>query len=193
MLKKIKRNIFLIYYTIRLICKICKAKFILAFILSIINGILPVSSLLVMQVDENKIKNSLCKANVDFLKTERGYELKRGLGNWFDEGGQLSGGQWQKIALARTYYKNADLYLLDEPSSALDVTAETKIFKSFFEVSKNKIAIYITHRVKIAQDANKIIVLDGGKIVGIGTHAELLKNCSVYQDLYNQENLKNKG
>ena len=49
------------------------------------------------------------------------------------------------------------------------------------------------HRVKIAQDANKIIVLDGGKIVGIGTHAELLKNCSVYQDLYNQENLKNKG
>lgn len=145
------------------------------------------------EVDENKIKNSLCKANVDFLKTERGYELKRGLGNWFDEGGQLSGGQWQKIALARTYYKNADLYLLDEPSSALDVTAETKIFKSFFEVSKNKIAIYITHRVKIAQDANKIIVLDGGKIVGIGTHAELLKNCSVYQDLYNQENLKNKG
>lgn len=83
------------------------------------------------EVDENKIKNSLCKANVDFLKTERGYELKRGLGNWFDEGGQLSGGQWQKIALARTYYKNADLYLLDEPSSALDVTAETKIFKSF--------------------------------------------------------------
>ena len=74
------------------------------------------------EVDENKIKNSLCKANVDFLKTERGYELKRGLGNWFDEGGQLSGGQWQKIALARTYYKNADLYLLDEPSSALDVT-----------------------------------------------------------------------
>lgn len=51
----------------------------------------------------------MCKANVDFLKTERGYELKRGLGNWFDEGGQLSGGQWQKIALARTYYKNADL------------------------------------------------------------------------------------
>ena len=49
------------------------------------------------------------------------------------------------------------------------------------------------YRVKIAQDANKIIVLDGGKIVGIGTHAELLKNCSVYQDLYNQENLKNKG
>lgn len=59
-------------------------------------------------------------------------------------------------------------------------------------MSKNKIAIYITHRV-IAQDANKIIVLDGGKIVGIGTHAELLKNCSVYQDLYNQENLKIKG
>ena len=70
MLKKIKRNIFLIYYTIRLICKICKAKFILAFILSIINGILPVSSLLVMQQLLNEIQDtiiSICGVSFDFI------------------------------------------------------------------------------------------------------------------------------
>lgn len=99
----------------------------------------------------------------------------------------MSGGQWQKIALARVYYKEADIYLLDEPSSALDATAELKIFNSFFEVSKGKIAIYITHRVKIAKNATKIIVIDEGKIVGIGNHAQLIESCSVYNELYKQE------
>lgn len=79
-----------------------------------------------------KIKLKIhCAKQTLIFKNRKRIRTKRGLGNWFDEGGQLSGGQWQKIALARTYYKNADLYLLDEPSSALDVTAETKIFKSF--------------------------------------------------------------
>lgn len=99
----------------------------------------------------------------------------------------MFGGQWQKIALARVYYKEADIYLLDEPSSALDTTAELRIFNSFFEVSKEKIAIYITHRAKIVKNATKIIVIDEGKIVGIGTHTELLKNCTIYNELYEQE------
>lgn len=137
-------------------------------------------------IDDN-VKDALIKANVDFLIEEDKYTLDRVLGNWFDNGSQLSGGQWQKIALARVYYKEADIYLLDEPSSALDAMAELKIFNSFFEVSKEKIAIYITHRVKIAKNATKIIVIDEGKIVGIGNHTELLKNCSVYNELYEQE------
>ena len=136
--------------------------------------------------DEN-VKAALNKANVDFLLQEEKYSLDRILGNWFDNGSQLSGGQWQKIALSRVYYKDADIYLLDEPSSALDATAELKIFNSFFEVSKEKIAIYITHRVKIAKNATKIIVIDEGKIVGMGNHMELLKSCSVYNELYKQE------
>mgnify|MGYP005768720325 CR=1 FL=1 len=77
--------------------------------------------------------------------------------------------------------------MLDEPSSALDVMAELKVFKSFFEVSKNRIAIYITHRVKIAKNATKIIVIDNGKIVGIDTHIELLENCRIYKEMYEKE------
>ena len=137
-------------------------------------------------IDDN-VKVALNKANVDFLCQEEEYSLDRILGNWFDNGSQLSGGQWQKIALARVYYKEADIYLLDEPSSALDATAELRIFNSFFEVSKEKIAIYITHRVKIAKNATKIIVIDEGKIVGVGAHTELLKNCTIYHELYEQE------
>lgn len=136
---------------------------------------------------DDNVKAALNKANVDFLCQEEEYSLDRILGNWFDNGSQLSGGQWQKIALARVYYKEADIYLLDEPSSALDATAELRIFNSFFEVSKEKIAIYITHRVKIAKNATKIIVIDEGRIVGIGTHTELLKNCTIYNELYEQE------
>lgn len=138
--------------------------------------------------EKKRIFSSLQKANVDFLGDINGYQLHKELGAWFDNGVQLSGGQWQKIALARAYYKNADMYLLDEPSAALDVMAESQIFKNFFDLSRDKIGIYITHRVKIAQNASKIIVMDEGKIVGIGTHKELLSHCKVYQELYNEEN-----
>ena len=136
---------------------------------------------------ERKILNSLIEANINFLNDEEGYFLKKELGTWFDDGIQLSGGQWQKIALARAYYKNADVYLLDEPSAALDVVAEIKIFNNFYKLSYEKIGIYITHRVKIAKYADKIIVMDAGKIEGIGTHKELLGKCKVYQELYEKE------
>ena len=139
------------------------------------------------QVNTEEIYMALDKANVNFLKSNGYYDLTKTLGNWFDNGSQLSGGQWQKIALARAYYRKADVILLDEPSSALDAMAEMKIFKSFFEISKDKIGIYITHRVKIAKNATKIVVIDGGEIVGIGNHERLMQECSVYRDMYCEE------
>lgn len=137
--------------------------------------------------EADEIIKALDKANADFLDNDGIYDLDKTLGNWFDNGSQLSGGQWQKIALARSYYKDADIYLLDEPSSALDAMAEFKIFQSFFEISRDKIAIYITHRVKIAKNATRIIVMEHGKIVGIGTHQELIENCAVYKAMYQKE------
>lgn len=139
------------------------------------------------QSNTEEIYMALDKANVNFLKSNGYYDLDKTLGNWFDNGSQLSGGQWQKIALARAYYRKADVILLDEPSSALDAMAEMKVFKSFFEISKDKIGIYITHRVKIAKNATKIVVIEGGEIVGIGNHEGLMQNCSVYRDMYCEE------
>lgn len=139
------------------------------------------------QANREEIHIALDKANVNFLKSNGYYDLAKTLGNWFDNGSQLSGGQWQKIALARAYYRKADVILLDEPSSALDAMAEMKIFKSFFEISKDKIGIYITHRVKIAKNATKIVVIEGGEIVGIGNHERLMQECAVYRDMYCEE------
>lgn len=142
----------------------------------------------IMEIDDaNAYEEALEQANVNFLKENGSYKYHQILGNWFEDGMQLSGGQWQKIALARTYYKNADLYLLDEPSSALDVESETKVFESLFQLSKNKIGIFITHKTGIAKKADKIIVLNQGKVVGIGTHDDLVINCEDYRSLNEKE------
>lgn len=133
------------------------------------------------------IKKALEFADVNFLKEKNDYLYEKYLGNWFEGGFQLSGGQWQKIALARAYYKEASMYFLDEPSSALDVNAEMEIFKNFFQKSENKIGIFITHRVKIAKQAEKIIVMNQGEIVNVGNHQYLYENCKLYKDLLLKE------
>jgi len=138
-------------------------------------------------VTKEDIYAALVKADVDFFREEGSYTYNRTLGNWFSGGTQISGGQWQKIALARAYFKKASVYLLDEPSSSLDVMAEMKIFDSFFEYCKDHIGVYITHRFKIAQKASKIVMIDNGKIMGIGSHEYLFNNCSLYNELYLKE------
>ena len=140
--------------------------------------------------NRHKMNEILTKLEVDFLKESplgHHYLLDKQLGNWFDDGQELSGGQWQKIALARTHYKECDVYLLDEPSAALDSTAEVKVFDEFFNRSENKIGVFITHKIGAAKSASKIIVLDNGSIVGTGTHERLLSSCPTYKELYEKE------
>ena len=134
-----------------------------------------------------EIVKALKSANVDFLINDDEYELNQNIGSWFKDGKQLSGGQWQKIALARAYYKNAEMYMLDEPSAALDIIAEKRIFETFFNRSKGKIGIFITHRVKIAQLAPRILVMDGGRIIAEGNHDLLYRNCNLYKEMYDEE------
>src|SRR5690554_3417566 len=92
-----------------------------------------------------------------------------------DKGIELSKGQWQKLAFALTYFKNASIFIFDEPSSSLYEEAEDNIFKQFKEFSENKTGIMISHRISSAKISNKIIVLDNGKIVESGIHNNLLE------------------
>ena len=138
------------------------------------------------------MKTVLDKLQATFLKRNENYDLSMQLGNWFEEGQQLSQGQWQKVALARAYFKDASIYILDEPNAALDTVSEREIFDNFFEISREKIGIFISHRLSAAKMADKIIVMDKGEIVGIGNHDELLKNCPIYQILYQAEIYENK-
>lgn len=124
--------------------------------------------------NDDRIIQILDNLGLDFLKIKGEYELDMQLGNWFQEGRQLSGGQWQKIALARTF-KKASLYILDEPSSALDPVTEKEIFDYFVKLSRENISIFVSHSLDAARKADKIIVMKDGMIEDVGKHENLLK------------------
>lgn len=111
-----------------------------------------------------------------------GYEQQ--LGKRFVKGHELSGGQWQKIALARAYMKNAEVIILDEPTSALDAKAESEVFERLIHLIKNKTSIIISHRFSTVRKADRIIVLQEGTILEIGTHVELMQNNQLYAQLF---------
>jgi ATP-binding cassette subfamily B protein len=106
------------------------------------------------------------------------------LGRKFNHGVELSGGEWQKIALARAYMRNAQLMVLDEPTAALDARAEYEVFQRFSELTKDKTAMLISHRFSTVRMADRILVLEKGQILEIGSHEELLEKGGRYAELF---------
>jgi ATP-binding cassette, subfamily B, bacterial len=107
------------------------------------------------------------------------------LGRRFEGGANLSGGEWQKIALGRAYMRDAQLLVLDEPTAALDARAEHKVFQRFSELTAGKMAVLISHRFSTVRMADRILVLDGGRVVEDGSHEELLRLGGRYAELFN--------
>ncbi|NMA05941.1 MAG: ABC transporter ATP-binding protein [Acholeplasmataceae bacterium] len=105
----------------------------------------------------------------------------------FKDGIELSGGEEQKIAIARALYKDAPFMILDEPTSALDPLAEEEIYLKFNEITKNKTSIFISHRMSSCKFCDKIIVLDKGEIIETGSHKELMKNKGKYYELFSAQ------
>jgi len=107
------------------------------------------------------------------------------IGNWFDNGKQISIGQWQKIALSRAFLKNASLYILDEPNSALDPISELALWEEYKKIVKYKTGIIVVHKFSnYIKDIDKIVILKNGEIVGQGTHELLLELNDEYKKLY---------
>lgn len=129
-----------------------------------------------------KIKEALAVGNI---YNKFGDNLDTQLGFWFENGVQLSGGEWIRVGISRASIRTGSMYILDEPNAALDSIAENQIFESLKELTKNKIGLIITHRISsIKVFSRKIIVLENGVISGIGCHEELLGRCEIYKALY---------
>ncbi|WP_214850519.1 ABC transporter ATP-binding protein [Exiguobacterium sp. s193] len=130
--------------------------------------------------------------SMDLLKivnlSEKVATLKNGvhalLGNMFEDGNELSGGQWQKISIARTLFKESSFLFLDEPTSSLDPDSEFDIINDVLKKMQSKGVLFITHRINVARLAEKIIYLEDGKIVEMGSHEELIEHKGKYAEMY---------
>lgn len=134
--------------------------------------------------DETRIKKSLLQADAAGQIKNFKHGLDQPLATMFKDGITPSGGQWQRMALARAMFRRAQVLILDEPTAAVDAKAEYQIFKRLIVEQKNKTTVIISHRFSTVRQADTIYVLEGGKITESGSHSELIKNDKLYKILF---------
>jgi ATP-binding cassette, subfamily B, bacterial len=132
---------------------------------------------------ESAAHKSLADTVVD--KLAGGYDQM--LGRRFEGGVELSGGEWQKIALARAYLRDAQLLILDEPTAALDARSELEVFERFAELTEGKMALLISHRFSTVRMADRIVVLEGGRLIEEGNHEQLMARAGVYAGMFEMQ------
>ena len=135
--------------------------------------------------NESLIQHAAKQSLADALVQKLPDKYAQALGKRFNQGIELSGGEWQKVALARAYMKEAQLLILDEPTAALDARAEYEVFERFTELTKGKTAVLISHRFSTVRMADRILVLDNGTLLESGDHASLLQQNGRYAELFN--------
>ncbi len=134
--------------------------------------------------DEPRIEGAAARSLADTVASRLPGRYGQMLGRRFEGGVDLSGGEWQKVALARAYMREAQLLILDEPTAALDARAEYQVFLRFSELTHGRMAVIISHRFSTVRMADRILVLRGGELVEQGTHEELLALGGLYSELF---------
>ncbi len=135
--------------------------------------------------DEPRVARALERGGASELVSALPQGLDTPLGHWFKDGAELSGGQWQKVALSRAFMREeADILVLDEPTAALDANAEHAVFERFHELARGRTTIVISHRFPTVRMADRIVVLGGGTIEEAGTHDELVAKGGTYARMF---------
>lgn len=134
--------------------------------------------------DDARIREAARRSLADSVAQRVPQGFDQMLGRRFDNGVELSGGEWQKVALARAYMRDAQVLILDEPTAALDARAEYEVFQRFAELTRGRMAVLISHRFSTVRMADRILVLKGGELVDDGTHEELVARGGLYAELF---------
>ncbi len=138
--------------------------------------------------DDEKISHAVKAANADDFIERLPDKYETPLMRIFErEGTELSIGQWQKLAIARAFYSDSDVLILDEPTASLDAIAEQEIYSQFEQLRKDKTTIFVSHRLSSATTASKIIVLEYGELIEMGTHKELMAKEGRYYELFSTQ------
>jgi ATP-binding cassette subfamily B protein len=124
-------------------------------------------------------------ADATIARLPKGYDQM--LGRRFEEGVDISGGEWQKVALARAYLRDAQILILDEPTAALDARSEFEVFQRFAELTAGKMALFISHRFSTVRSADRIIVLENGRIAEEGSHDQLSRLGGKYAEMFEMQ------
>jgi ATP-binding cassette subfamily B protein len=136
------------------------------------------------EVDDERVVEALRRSRSEWLVKKMPKGLDSKVGRLFEGGHDLSGGEWQRLALARIMYRDADIWILDEPTSSLDPEAEAGIFAELKENLRGRIGIVISHRFSTVRFADRIAVIDNGRVTELGTHDELLRADGRYAQLF---------
>lgn len=140
------------------------------------------------EYNEKELQKVLGRSGLMNWINQTRYGLNSFIGKDFDEDGiELSGGERQKVAIARAVYKRAPVVIMDEPTAALDPVSECEVYEQFNDIVDYKIAIYISHRLASCRFCDRIIVLDSGKVVQEGKHEALVLREGLYRDMWNAQ------
>ena len=135
--------------------------------------------------DEQRVRNALAEAGLTADIDKLAHGLQTELTNYIqDDGVTLSGGQTQKLMIARALYRDAPILLLDEPTAALDALAESALYQNYQKMAAGKTSLFISHRLASTRFSDRILFLQQGQIAASGTHEELLAHCPAYTALY---------
>ena len=134
--------------------------------------------------DDARVREAARRSLADSVASRLAKGYDQMLGRRFDGGVELSGGEWQKVALGRAYMRDAQVLILDEPTASLDARAEYEVFLRFAELTRGRMAVLISHRFSTVRMADRILVLQGGELVDQGTHEDLVARGGLYAELF---------